>query len=652
MMPEHAAWRAMRAAARDPGVTKAKLAPGTVKRALSFARPHKRRLFFFSGFVLANALAGAATPLLYRAVINDGIGVHPPESSHPTLILVLAVGIGVLALLSAGLSLAQRLTSARIGEGLIFDLRSAVFKHVQSLPLSFFTQTQTGALVSRIDNDVLGAQQAFTSVLSNLVGSGVTVLVTLGAMFFLSWQITLVCLALLPLLLFSSRFVGHKLQRITRESYNLNASLTAMATERFDAAGALLAKVFGHPQKEEADFKSKAARVRDIGVTQALYSQSFLVTLTLIASLATALVYGLGGHLAAIGVMSVGTIVALASYLTRLFTPLTALSNAPVTVMSALVSFERVFEVLDLPVEAPERKDAHPLHIGKDGIGVEFDHVWFRYPTPKDSTVASLTPHQSFEEGLPKGRSLNGEERPFVLTDVSLVVEPGSLVALVGPSGAGKSTLSQLVARLYDATKGRVLVGGDDVRDLELSSLRNAIGMVPQDPHLFHDSVAANLLYARPDASEEELWEALEAAQLAHVVSALPNGLATLVGDRGYRLSGGEKQRLALARVFLKRPSIVLLDEATSHLDSESERAVQEALSNVLEGRTSLVIAHRLSTVLSADLIAVVEAGRIVEQGRHHELVEHGGLYAELYQTQFAAVEDDVGAETTAAGLL
>ncbi len=626
MMPEHAAWRAMRAAARDPSVTGASLKPGTTRRALALAGRYRGKLTMFLILVLANALAGAATPLLYRAVIDDGIGSSPPRSAHPGVIMVLAIALAALAVIGAGLALAQRYISARVGEGIIYDLRTKVFAHVQAMPLAFFTQSKTGALVSRLDNDVLGAQQAFTSVLSNVVGSGLTVVITLAAMLFLSWEITLLCLLLLPQLLFSSRLVGHRLQRITRESYNLNAAMTIMTTERFDAAGALLAKLFGRPSEEAATFEQRAGRVRDIGVTSALYSQGFLVSLTLVASLAAALVYGLGGHMAALGILSVGTMVALASYLNRLFAPLTALSNAPVTVMSALVSFERVFEVLDLPPQAVDRPGARPLPRGPSAgaLSVEFEHVSFAYPSPSEVSLASLTPGSTLESG----------PRREVLHDVSFIVEPGQTVALVGPSGAGKTTISHLVPRLYDVDGGAVRVGGTDVRDITLESLRSAVGMVTQDPHLFHDTIRANLLYARPEASDEEIWSVLGAAQLGEMAANLPEGLDTVVGDRGYRLSGGEKQRVAIARVLLKAPAVVLLDEATSHLDSESEQAVQRALSSVLVGRTALVIAHRLSTVLAADEILVVSGGRIVERGRHDELVALDGLYAELYRTQ------------------
>ncbi len=627
MMPEHAAWRAMRAAARDPSVAKAGLSPGTVRRVLSMSVRYKWKLLAYLLLVLAGAIATAITPLLYRFVINDGIGVSPPHSSHLGLVTLGAGAIAVLAILSSALLLAQRYLSARIGEGLIYDLRTRVFDHIRAMPISFFMQSRTGALVSRIDSDVLGAQRAFTSVLSNVVGSALTVAITIAAMLALSWQITLLCLVLLPVLLASSRYVGRRLQRITRESYNLNAIMTAVVTERFNVAGALLAQLFGRPEEDSERFREDASRVRDIGVTSAMYSQGFLVALTLVASLATAVVYGLGGRLAAEGVLSVGTIVALASYLNRLFSPLTALSNAPVTVMSAMVSFDRIFEVIDLPPEVSDKPGAIalPSDLGSRAA-VEFDNVSFSYPVPAETSLASLAPELTLS---------NAPARP-VLSGISFRVEPGQMAALVGPSGAGKTTICQLLPRLYDVDDGAVRLAGFDVRDVTLASLRSAVGMVTQDPHLFHDTVRANLAYARSDVDDEQIWEALEAAQLADMVARLPEGLATVVGDRGYRLSGGEKQRLAIARVLLRQPAVVVLDEATSHLDSESEAAVQRALSTVLAGRTSLVIAHRLSTVLEADQILVLNEGCIVERGTHEDLVSLGGLYSDLYSTQFA----------------
>ncbi|MDA8391989.1 MAG: ABC transporter ATP-binding protein [Actinomycetota bacterium] len=638
MMPQQAALRALRSGGRGPNGERTKVQRGTLKRAMGLARPYRWMLAGFLALVLGGALAGAAIPFIFRAVIDRGIGPRPPYTAHPGLILALAGLLAGLAVVTAALSLWQRYLSARVGEGLIYELRTRLFTHAQTMPLAFFTQSQTGALVSRIESDVLGAQQAFTTVLSNVVGSGLTVLITLGAMMALSWQITLLCLAVLPVLAVLARLVGRSLQRITRESYNLNAGMSTMVTERFNASGAMLVKLFGSPAAEEGTFADKAGRVRDIGVKSALVTQGFLASLTLVASLATALVYGMGGRMAAAGVLSVGTIVALSSYLNRLFAPLTLLSSAPVTVMNALVSFERIFEVLDLPGQPDgdiAGDDLPEALLGGAPLTVEMRDVGFRYPSPRESSLASLAPNAP----------LGAESAEPVLRGVSFKVEPGQMAALVGPSGAGKTTICSLIPRLYDVTEGVVMVGGCDVTRLPLSVLRGSIGMVTQDPHLYHDTVRANLLYGRPEAAEEELWAVLEAAQLADVVGALPERLDTVVGDRGYRLSGGEKQRLAIARVLLKEPAVILLDEATSHLDSESELAVQRALETMLSGRTSLVIAHRLSTVLEADVILVVEHGRIVERGRHDELVSAGGLYAELYRTQFQRQDAALGAD-------
>jgi ATP-binding cassette subfamily B protein len=611
-------WGVMRSMRRDQSVTNAKVARGTARRILRFAAPYKRILTFFLGLVVIDAVIGAANPLLFREIINQGI-----VGRQTGLIVTLALVVAALAIGDAFLSLGQRFVSARIGEGLIFDMRTKVFSHVQKMPLAFFTRTQTGALVTRLNNDVLGAQEAFTDILGTVVGNLISVTLVLVAMFFLSWQLTLVSLILLPAFVVPARWLGRRLQGITREAYALNAQMNTTMTERFNVSGALLVKLFGRPGEEARSFDQKAGRVRDIGVTQAMYARFFFVALMLTASLATALVYGWGGVLAVHGALDVGTVVALTAYLSRLYGPLTSLSNINVDVMTALVSFERVFEVLDLPPMIAEKPDAVVIPRGQ--ARVEFDHVGFSYPSADEVSLASL-------ESV---ATLDRTQTDPVLFDVSFEVNPGEMVALVGPSGAGKTTLCHLVPRLYDVRSGSVRVHGIDVRDATLDSLRESIGMVTQDAHMFHESIRSNLLYARPDASDADLTEALRGAQILPLVESLPGGLDTLVGDRGYRLSGGEKQRLAIARLLLKAPDIVVLDEATAHLDSESELAVQDALRTALTGRTSLVIAHRLSTVRDADQILVVDGGRIVERGDHDELLAAGGLYAELYQTQF-----------------
>ena len=521
------------------------------------------------------------------------------------------------------MALASGWLSSRIGEGLIFRLRTQVFGHVQRMSLAFFTRTQTGALVSRLNNDVIGAQRAFTSTLSSTVSNAISVVVVGIAMMALSWQVTLLCLAMFPLLLLSSRWVGNKLSGLTREQMDGNAVLGTVMTERFNVGGAMLLKLFGRREDEDANFAEKAAVVRDLGIRIALITRVFGASLMLIPALATALVYGVGGQLAIDGTLSVGTLLALATLLLRLLGPLQGLSNVRIDVMTALVSFDRVFEVLDLPSQVSEKPDAAPLPAG--AASVEFDHVRFTYPRAEEISLASL-------QGVARAESRESGE---VLADISFSAAPGEMVALVGPSGAGKTTMTHLVARLYDVTAGTVRVGGADVRDVSLASLEAAVGYVTQDAHMFHDSIRANLVYARPDADDQAMWSALEAAQIAHLVRALPDGLDTVIGDRGYRLSGGERQRLAIARLLLKAPAIVVLDEATAHLDSESEVAVQRALDSALSGRTSLVIAHRLSTVRDADRILVLDGGRIVASGTHSELLAGGGLYADLYRTQF-----------------
>jgi len=591
---------------------------------LAFARPFRWDITVFLLTVMVGAGIGVATPVLAGRVV-DTITGGGPEAGRA--VVTLAAAIAGLAVVDAGLQLAQRWYSARIGEGVILELRSRVYDHVQRMPLPFFSRTQTGALVSRLNNDVIGAQRAFTSTLSGVVSNVIQLTLTAAVMLTLSWQITLLSLVLLPVFILPARRVGRKLAEITRESYELDARMNATMTERFSIGGALLVKLFGRPEEEADRFRRRAARVRDIGVRQAMYSRTFFVAMLLVASLAQALTYGLGGWLAVTGSLSAGTVVTLALLLVRLYGPLTELANVRVDVMSALVSFDRVFEVLDLTPAITERPDAVPLPA--EAGRIEFDDVHFRYPTAAEVSLASL------EDVAVLDRTHTAP----VLRGVSFTVEPGQMVALVGPSGAGKTTTSMLLTRLYDVTAGSIRIEGIDVRDTTLASLRDAIGVVTQDPHLFHDTLAANLRYARPEATDEELWEALAAAQIADLVRTLPNGLDTVVGERGYRFSGGEKQRLAIARLLLKAPSIVVLDEATAHLDSESEAAVQRALATALTGRTSLVIAHRLSTVRSADQILVLDEGRIVERGRHEELIAAGGLYAELYRTQFQTTD-------------
>jgi ATP-binding cassette subfamily B protein len=585
---------------------------------LGYARPYRRAIAAFLVLTVLGAGFVVLTPLLVRRIIDDG--VTPGDRG---LVVRLSLVVAGIAVLDAGNSLLFRWLSSRIGEGLIYDLRTEVFGHVLRQPVAFFTRTQTGALVSRLNNDVIGAQQAFTSTLSGVVSNLVSLVLVAGAMLYLSWPITVASLLMLPLFLLPARRVGARLQSLTRESMQLNAELGSRMTERFNVAGALLVKLFGRPRIEDAEFADRAGRVRDVGVRIAMSNRVFFTALTLVASLATALVYGVGGLFTIAGQMTIGTLLALAALLGRLYGPLTALSTVRIDVMTALVSFERVFEVLDLPPLVADRPGATDLPRGP--MAIELDGVSFRYPAADEVSLASL-------EQVAQADRRGGTE---VLHEVSLRADPGAMVALVGPSGAGKTTVTTLVARLYDVTGGCVRVGGHDVRDVTQASLHDAVGVVTQEAHLFHDTVRANLLYARTEATEQDLVQALQAAQVWHVVASLPEGLDTVVGDRGHRLSGGEKQRIALARLLLKGPDVVILDEATAHLDSESELAVQRALDNALAGRTALVIAHRLSTVRAADLIVVLEGGRVVDQGRHGELLARGGLYADLYTTQF-----------------
>ena len=619
-MPDNG-WMVMMSFRRDNSVVKERLKAGTVRRIAGYARPYVRELAFFLALNAIGAVIVVANPLLLKAIIDHGIVAH-----RSGLVMALAITVGVLAVFEAVLGLAQRWYSSRIGEGLIYDLRTEVFDHVQRMPVAFFMRAQTGSLVSRLNSDVIGAQRAITTTLSSVVSNVISLVLVVITMLVLSWQVTLIALVLLPIFIFPAKWVGKRLQKISREQMVLDAEMGSLMTERFNVAGAMLAKLYGRPEEESAMFSDRAARVRDIGVISGMYGRVFFTSLTLVASLATAMVYGVGGSLVVNGSFQLGTLVALATLLSRLYGPLTALSNVHVDVMTALVSFDRVFEVLDLPPMVAEKPDATPLPKTADAPSVEFDDVTFSYPAASEVSLASL-------ESIARTDTAPSRE---VLHGVDFRVEPGGLTALVGPSGAGKTTITQLVSRLYDVSDGSVRVAGQDVRDATLESLRDAVGVVTQDAHLFHDTIRANLVYARPDATDEQLGEALRAAQIWDLVEDMPDGLDTVVGDRGYRLSGGEKQRLALARLLLKAPSVVVLDEATAHLDSESEVAVQRALKTALAGRTSIVIAHRLSTIREADQILVIDDGRVVERGRHEELLDHGGLYAELYHTQFA----------------
>ncbi|MBV7701497.1 ABC transporter [Nocardia sp. 852002-20019_SCH5090214] len=591
----------------------------TAARILRFARPHRAQLIGFLVFSIASALLTVANPVLAGRVVNDIVGHAAPRS-----VLTLAAVIALVAVLDAGLGIVIRWLSARIGEGLILDLRTAVFDHVQKMPVAFFTRTRTGALVSRLNNDVIGAQRAFSTTLSGVVTNIVTLLLTVVVMVRLSWQITLLALILLPLFMFPARKMGTRIASIQREAAQLNASMSTQMTERFSAPGATLVKLFGRPDQESAEFAVRAGRVRDIGVRTAMLQTVFVTALTLVSALAVALVYGLGGWYALRGQLDAGAVVALSLLLTRLYTPLTALASARVDIMSALVSFERVFEILDLKPLIQDAPNAVAVPAGP--VSVEFDRVRFGYPSADKVSLASLEDVSTLDHR-------GGSE---VLHDISLQAEPGRMIALVGSSGAGKSTIAQLVSRLYDVDDGAVKLNGVDVRELSTRSIQDTVGLVTQDGHLFHDSIRANLLLARPEASEAELWDALERARLRTVIDALPDGLDTVVGERGYRLSGGERQRLTIARLLLKQPRVVILDEATASLDSTSEAAVQEALTEALEGRTALVIAHRLSTIRNADEILVIEDGRIVERGSHAQLLAEEGRYAELYRTQFA----------------
>ena len=613
----HGAWLNYRSMTADPSIKEQKLKPGTVKRILSFAKPYQFNIYIYLVTVVIDAALIVATPLLLKKLIDDG--VIPGDG---TVVTQLALFVGLIALADAAFNILGRYFSSRIGEGLIYDLRSLVFSHVQKQSIAFFTRTQTGALISRINSDVIGAQQAFTSTLSGLVSNFVSLFLVGITMLILSWQITLLSLLILPLFLYPTKWVGRRLQALTRESFNLNSQMSSVMTERFNVSGAMLVSLYGKQEREHVAFATRARRVADIGIKMAMLNRLFFIALTSVAAIATAFAYGIGGHLAISGQLTVGTLLAITALLARLYGPLTALSNVRIDIMTSLVSFERVFEVLDLEPMVKDKEGAKTFNptLGK----IEFKNVDFSYPNANEISLASLE-SVAKDETVPSGQVLHG---------LSFVVEPGTTTALVGPSGAGKTTISALLPRLYDVTEGSIEIDGVDIRDITLESLRQSFGVVMQDAHLFHESIFENLRYAKEDATKQEMRFACEAAQIWDLICSLPNGLDTMVGERGHRLSGGEKQRLAIARLLLKSPSIVILDEATAHLDSENEQLVHDALANALKGRTSIVIAHRLSTVREADQILVLEKGSIVERGNHIELIERGGLYSELYNRQ------------------
>jgi ATP-binding cassette subfamily B protein len=613
----HAAWMTHRSMTADPSVKEQKLKPGTVKRIFSFARPYRTNIIIYLVTVVVDAGLIVATPLLLKRLIDEG--VIPKD---PSVVTNLAILVGLIAIADAAFNMLGRYFSSRIGEGLIYDLRSLVFAHVQKQSIAFFTRTQTGALISRINSDVIGAQQAFTATLSGVVSNVVSLVLVTITMLILSWQITIFSLLLLPVFLIPTKWVGRRLQSLTRESFGVNAEMSSTMTERFNVSGAMLVALYGEPDREREYFRSRARRVADIGIKMAMLNRLFFIALTSVAAIATAFAYGIGGHLAIQGGVTVGTLLAITALLARLYGPLTALSNVRIDVMTSLVSFERVFEVLDLEPMVKNRDNAVVLKTTEPKI--EFKNVNFSYPRAEEISLASL-------ESAAKAETVQSGQ---VLRDLSFVAAPGTMTALVGPSGAGKTTISALLPRLYDVTDGSISIDGHDIRDLTLESLRDSIGVVMQDAHLFHETIAENLRYAKQDATEEEMIQACKSAQIWKLIDSLPNRFETMVGERGHRLSGGEKQRLAIARLLLKSPSVVILDEATAHLDSENEQLVHAALQTALKGRTSIVIAHRLSTVRDADQILVLEKGSIVERGTHDELVAQGGLYSELYNRQ------------------
>ena len=616
-MSMHAGWMALRTLSSDQSVKSAKLKPGTLKRIFAYAIPYKSTFLLFLFCLIADAFLTIATPLLLRELIDNG--VIPKDRA---VVTTMAIAVAVLAILTAAVNIVVRWISAKIGEGLIYDLRSQVFRHVQEQSIAFFTRTQTGALISRINSDVIGAQRAFTSTFSGIISNVLTLILVVGTMLALSWQITVASLLLLPIFLAPTKWIGGRLQGYTRDSFEINAEMSSTMTERFNVSGALLVKLYGNLNQESVVFKKKARKVADIGISMAMLNTFFFIALISIAALATAIAYGIGGHLAIDGSITVGSLIAITTLLARLYGPLVSLATVRVDVMGALVSFERVFEVLDLEPMVKESKS--PITLASRTPAISFEGVRFTYPSAQQISLASLE-----SASLPEVK-----ESEEILKGISFTAAPGTVTALVGPSGAGKTTISALVPRLYDVSSGAIKIDGIDIREISVDSLRSSIGVVMQDSHLFHDTITSNLLYAKGDATFDEMKKACQSAQIWDLVTSLPNGLETMVGERGHRLSGGEKQRLAIARLLLKSPSIVILDEATAHLDSENEELVQKALSQALSGRTSIVIAHRLSTVMNADQILVLENGIIRERGKHEELVQAGGLYSELFARQ------------------
>ncbi len=614
-------WESYRSLTRDPSVKKRGIQQNTYKRVLKYAKPFKFDIFSLIFIVVIDAFLVVAQPLLFKRIIDEGI-----SAGNKGVVINTALIVGLLAVISGVLSVIERLYSSRIGEGLILTLRSEVFNHVQSQPIGFFTRTQTGSLISRVNGDVIGAQQAFTSTLSGIISNGISLVVVLATMIFLSWQITLTSLILLPLFLIPAKYMGKKVQALSREQMSLNAEMSQTMTERFNVSGALLVKLFGNPQVEGDNFFKKASRVKDIGVRIAMTNRVFFVALTTVATIATAIVYGFGGVLVVTGALTLGTLLALTALLARLYGPLTSLSNVRVDVMTAFVSFERVFEVLDL--EPLVKDPVSPKTLKAGPLEIDFQSVSFAYPSRAQVGLESLE--------IAADGKVEETINELALEEINFNVPAGSMLALVGPSGSGKTTISQLISRLYDPTKGQVLIGGTDMKDLDRTQIRQAIGVVTQDSHLFHDSIKNNLQYSKKGATEDEIWDALKSAQISDFVKSLPDKLDTVVGDRGYRLSGGEKQRIAIARVFLKHPRIIILDEATAHLDNENEAAVQVALSTVLKGRTSVVIAHRLSTIINADQIAVIKDGKLIAIDTHKKLLAGNSVYSDLYNQQFS----------------